>query len=85
MGRKEFKSQLQPSVCYACTFFISHVCSITRDFEGVGRRLFVFLQEHFLHWLEAMSIMGKARSTVSHIRQLASWIKVGNVMSLSSH
>lgn len=71
-------SQLLSSVSYVCTFFISHICLITRDFEGVGQRLFVFLQEHFLHWLEAMSIMGKARSTVAQLRQLLSWIKVGN-------
>ena len=60
---------------YACVYWIDHLCEIDNSFhDKVGLRddgeIYRFLNEHFLHWLEALSLMRHMTSGVVMIRKL---------------
>ena len=69
------QGSLLPEVQYACSYWIQHV-------EKSGTLLYdngqvhCFLQEHFLHWLEALGWMGKISEGVHAIAALESFISV---------
>lgn len=60
-------SQLQ----YACQYWVDHLRKGTLDDHDV-RRVHEFLRIHFLHWLEALSLMGKISDAVHLINLLKS-------------
>jgi WD40 repeat protein len=61
--QEKLDSSLSPEVQYACLYWIHHLKegnAILRD----GEQAHEFLKKHFLHWLEALSLMGRlAEST----------------------
>jgi hypothetical protein len=72
MLRSEIKeetvaSSLSPELQYACRFWVEHLERSQLSLAD-GDTAHVFLQTHFLHWLEAMSLM---RETSQCVRLLA--------------
>ncbi|KNG82737.1 NACHT and WD40 domain protein [Aspergillus nomiae NRRL 13137] len=69
--RDHISAELQ----YSCRYWIHHLeCGSYRikDQDNIH----TFLETHFLHWLEAMSILGLASETVSAIRTLQTSVQV---------
>ena len=69
---------LQADVRYACRYWVHHLeqsKSLIRDQSRVHN----FLQKHFLHWLEALSVMGKMSESISLIGTLQSIIAVSSI------
>jgi hypothetical protein len=67
---------------YVCVYWIDHLCEIKsgRDqIVGDNRTIDVFLKKHFLHWLEALSLMRSMSSAVVAIRKLE------NLLAVSIH
>jgi hypothetical protein len=63
---------LLPEVQYACLYWCQHLQrgdSRVYNSEGVHR----FLQAHLLHWLEALSWMGKAPEGIQAILSLEAY------------
>ena len=54
------------SIRYSCLFWVDHICKAD-DLSLVDHRkelldggaIFTFLREHFLHWLESLSLIHK--------------------------
>lgn len=67
-------SQLQ----YACQYWVDHLQKGTFDDHEV-RRVHKFLRIHFLHWLEALSLMGKISDAVHLINLLKSILEASLV------
>ncbi|KAL4778102.1 hypothetical protein BJX76DRAFT_162903 [Aspergillus varians] len=63
---------LPPDLQYACHYWVYHLQQSKDHASHV--EVFTFLQDHFLHWLEAMSLMGLVSETVSMIDILQSKI-----------
>ncbi len=66
---------LQADIQYSCRYWVHHLEQSGRhisDKDAVD----TFLREHFLHWLEALSLMGKISDCVSLIDTLRSLAKV---------
>lgn len=60
---------LLPEVQYACLFWVYHLDNAKiKLFDGTAAHL--FLTEHFLHWIEALSWLGKATESLSLLRKL---------------
>jgi hypothetical protein len=53
-----------------------HVCIITEDVDVVRDILDQFLFRHLLHWIEAMSIMKKSKTTITSVHCLHDWLHV---------
>lgn len=61
--------KLPPEARYACLFWVRHIkgSPVTRDDE---RRVLHFLQNHLLHWLEALSLLGRISDSISLLGEL---------------
>ncbi|KAN0087273.1 hypothetical protein V8E54_000961 [Elaphomyces granulatus] len=64
------------STRYSCIFWVDHLCNV--DEQSLDHRkemsddgaIFAFLREHFLHWLESLSLVYKLSDGVLSIRKL---------------
>jgi hypothetical protein len=74
---------LPEATSYACISWIDHILNIADGAEAIADVLEQFLFRHLLHWLEAMSILKKSRTTVASVRCLLDWLKVCRLFSLS--
>lgn len=66
---------ISTDVGYACTYWAWHLSKSRRPLldDCEAHR---FLQEHFLHWLEALSWLGRLSQAATHVRDLLSLTKV---------
>ncbi|OCK79912.1 hypothetical protein K432DRAFT_426136 [Lepidopterella palustris CBS 459.81] len=68
--KSKVESCLPPAVRYACQFFVTHLQGAKVSLHD-GGPLHMFLQIHFLDWLEALSLTGKTSDGVLAITSLA--------------
>lgn len=75
-------SHLPADVRYACLYWVHHLdqsrpaedkACITDDHQA-----YIFLKRHFLHWLEALSLLGKISESITMIGYLQALVSVGN-------
>jgi hypothetical protein len=67
---------LPPEIQYACRYWVYHLKeggSVIYDDEQVHN----FLKNHFLHWLEALSFIGRLRESIGMIENLVGITQVG--------
>ncbi|RKK90937.1 hypothetical protein BFJ68_g16337 [Fusarium oxysporum] len=58
---------------YACMHWVHHHTKV--DFEPTdSHEIYDFLTTHFLHWVEALSLMGRAGEGLDSIRSLVDWL-----------
>ncbi|KAH7160534.1 hypothetical protein B0J13DRAFT_581448 [Dactylonectria estremocensis] len=74
---------LSPELQYACLYLVHHRTATDLELNNM-QEVYDFLVEHFLHWLEAMSFMGRTVEGLSILRSLADWLKDREALSLSS-
>ncbi|KAJ7166164.1 hypothetical protein C8R46DRAFT_900372, partial [Mycena filopes] len=63
---------LPDAVKYACLSWVYHACS-TSPTVNLAEKIHTFLCEHFLHWVQALSILGKSRNAIVWLEQLQVW------------
>ncbi|KXX73153.1 Vegetative incompatibility protein HET-E-1 [Madurella mycetomatis] len=62
-------SHLPSDIRYACLYWVYHIQQSGTRITDV-HQAYVFLKRHFLHWLEALSLLGKISESVGMIRDL---------------
>ena len=70
------------SIRYSCVFWVDHLCKA--DDKSLDRKkklsddgvVFAFLKEHFLHWLESLSLIYKLSDGVLSIKKLLQKVQV---------
>jgi hypothetical protein len=74
------------SIRYSCVFWVDHLCKA--DDQSLDRRkdelssnaaIFAFLREHFLHWLESLSLISKLSDGVLSIGKLLHKVQVCHI------
>ncbi|KAJ5717363.1 hypothetical protein N7488_003009 [Penicillium malachiteum] len=68
---------LQPELHYSCRYWVYHLECCTDQTQMV-KLAFVFLEEHFLHWIEAMSLLGVISEVVISIDVLQKMAQDGH-------
>jgi hypothetical protein len=69
--------RLSPTFRYACRYWVHHVqYSMVRIHDD--NDVHVFLKQHFLHWLEALSLMNRISEAVGHVGVLQSLVSVSD-------
>ncbi|KAL2801721.1 hypothetical protein BJX63DRAFT_438558 [Aspergillus granulosus] len=68
------KEHLPPELQYACRYWTQHMMQC-RDPADLAEKACSFLRKHFLHWMEAMSILGIMSEVIGAISRLQSTIK----------
>ncbi|KAF5231869.1 hypothetical protein FAUST_9005 [Fusarium austroamericanum] len=76
---KRMPSQLQ----YACMHWAYHQTSGKPELSD-SKDVYGFLTTHFLHWLEAMSLLGRVKECLGALRSLARWVETREDLSLSA-
>lgn len=72
-----FEPQKLPEhIAYSCIRWISHLCKVPCSEASLGQEINDFLRQHFLHWVEAMVVMGQPRQTITLMDSLKEWISV---------
>ncbi|MCJ1423154.1 hypothetical protein MMC29_001035 [Sticta canariensis] len=74
---------LSPVFQYACRYWVHHVqhsMVLIHDYDKVH----VFLRKHFLHWLEALSLMNRIAEVIGQVGVLKSLVSANNSTQLSS-
>ena len=66
---------LSPAFQYACRYWVQHLKHGEVKIHDQNS-VHLFLQEHFLHWIEAMSLMNRLAHVIEHIRVLQSLVSV---------
>ena len=67
--------RLSSAFQYACRYWIQHVAYGKIEIHDQDD-VHMFLQEHFLHWLEAMSLVNRLAEVIEQIRVLQSLVSV---------
>ena len=57
---------LPPEVKYACLYWVYHLELAENSIQD-SDLVYIFLQTHFLHWLEALCLLGKIQDSISMI------------------
>jgi hypothetical protein len=86
IDKQTIDAHLPLDIQYACRYWVYHAkqCgSIIRDTDQV----YNFLKRHFLHWLEALSLMGRVSESISMINDLIAMLDVSKLrmLNLSIH
>ncbi|KAL8646494.1 MAG: hypothetical protein Q9210_006113 [Variospora velana] len=87
VDKKTLDTRLPRHVQYACNYWLDHLARARPDSRvQLGLRdngkVHVFFKKSFLHWLEAMSLLGKMSHAVLMIIQLANMLDLANNHSL---
>ena len=59
-------ASLPEDVAYACCYWIRHIVESGRHCEDAGT-IHQFLKKHLLHWIEAMSWLGRASDIIHNL------------------
>ena len=70
------KRTLPEAICYACKFWIAHICLISDVTDDIVNQMDGFLAEHLLHWMEALAILKCHDHTIRSIDNLMKWLRV---------
>lgn len=65
---------LSDDVVYASMYWIDHICAVEQDTPSIVAAMDSFLQQHLMHWLEAMSVMRRFRETIAQLDTLSLWL-----------
>ncbi|CAG8184312.1 unnamed protein product [Penicillium nalgiovense] len=82
ISNDSIRHYIPPELKYACRYWAHHLVQCT-DLSDMMHNAYLFLQVHFLHWVEAMSLLGLT-SVVSGILDLLQMAKSDNHSSLIS-
>ena len=70
---------LPDAVAYACCYWIQHIVRSGGNGTSDDGLVFEFLQKHFLHWMEAMSWLGKTAEVIHNLEALQSIVDVNYI------
>ena len=76
---------LPKDVGYACAFWIDHVQMVKEDIPSLLNQVEAFLNQHLLHWFEAISILRKSREAIAQLHNFAGWISVSICLVFAHH
>ncbi|KAI5856229.1 vegetative incompatibility protein HET-E-1 [Tricharina praecox] len=70
---------LPEEVQYACRYWVDHLQrseTILHDSEPLHDQVHTFLKEHFLHWMEALSLMRNMHDGILMVKAIASMLRL---------
>jgi hypothetical protein len=76
ISKASIQHYITPALKYACRYWVHHLVQCT-DYTGMVQDAFLFLQTHFLHWVEAMSLLGLTSEILGILDRLQTATSVG--------
>ncbi|EXA28958.1 hypothetical protein FOVG_19473 [Fusarium oxysporum f. sp. pisi HDV247] len=78
----ELEERIPPQLQYACMHWAYHHMEGDPKLND-NNEVHDFLTTHFLHWVEALSLMGRTKECLDSLRSLARWLEKQQDSSLS--
>jgi hypothetical protein len=75
IDKQTIDNHISPEIRYACLYWIYHLTSSESKIQDEDQA-HQFLRRHFLHWLEALSLIGRASESITIIKTLQSLVEV---------
>lgn len=72
---RQIEEHIPQDVAYACCYWVYHLLESKQGIHD-GGEVHEFLATHFLHWLEALSWLGKLSNAVAYISEIRSAVRV---------
>jgi hypothetical protein len=63
-------------LCYACCFWTEHLSRLSPEETELQGLVQQFVSQHFLDWLEVLSLMGLFDGCLSSLRIATDWVQV---------
>jgi hypothetical protein len=76
IDQKDINGNIPADLRYACLYWVYH---LRRSGRAMHDDVIGFLHEHFLHWLEALSLLGRVSDGALALRELREMIEVSRV------
>ncbi|KAK5741118.1 hypothetical protein LTS12_024699, partial [Elasticomyces elasticus] len=83
VSKTKIAEHLPEEVAYACSYWIEHVVKSGEHIKD-DCEVHQFLKKHLLHWIEALSWLGKASDVIHSLRALQSIVNAGQGEKLIS-
>jgi hypothetical protein len=83
VAKKTVYGCLPEAVVYACRYWIRHIAA-SQEYITDNGKVHQFLNRHLLHWIEAMSWLGKTSDVIQNLKTLQSIVDVGHILNSSS-
>ncbi|PTD03479.1 Vegetative incompatibility protein HET-E-1, partial [Fusarium culmorum] len=83
VSNRQLEERVPPELQYACMYWVHHQTKVDLQPNDVDD-MYDFLETHFLHWLEALSLIGRISESIGFIEELLSIVDVekgGQVVS----
>jgi len=64
------------ALSYGCLFWIEHLIRISKPSMILGDQIYHFLENHLLHWIEALAVLKKNYIAIQMLQNLLDWLKV---------
>ncbi|SCO92738.1 related to RSA4-WD-repeat protein required for maturation and efficient intra-nuclear transport [Fusarium oxysporum] len=82
VGVRQLEQRIPPELQYAVMYWVYHQTKI--DFEqDDSREVYYFMTIHFLHWVEALSLLGRVKECLDSLKSMARWLEIQERSSLS--
>ncbi|KAK2938621.1 G-protein beta WD-40 repeat [Fusarium oxysporum f. sp. vasinfectum] len=82
VGARQLEEHMPLQLQYACMYWVHHQMKGDSKLND-DNEVYDFLTTHFLHWLEAMSLLGRVKECLDSLRSLARWLENGKDLRLS--
>ncbi|KNB19951.1 hypothetical protein FOXG_17108 [Fusarium oxysporum f. sp. lycopersici 4287] len=82
VGVTQLEEHMPSQLQYACMYWVHHQMKGDPEHND-GDEVHDFLMTHFLHWLEALSLLGRARECLDSLKSMANWLVGRRDSSLS--
>src|SRR5262249_6977889 len=79
LGHDIIQGRLPPAMQYACRYWTHHAHHSGAEIRDDGE-VHNFLQKHFLHWLEALSLINKISEVIRYVSILQSLTSVSDTL-----
>jgi hypothetical protein len=84
LAKSVVHTSLPEDVAYACCYWIRHIVKSGRHVEDAGA-IHQFLEKHLLHWMEAMSWLGKASDVIHSLAAFRAVVDVSHKQICASN
>jgi hypothetical protein len=81
VGSNRIEQCLPADLQYACCYWVQHLQRSEARLDD-NDQVHIFLQEHFLHWLEALSLIGKTSDSIRMVTALQSMVVSDSISQL---
>nr|POE74295.1 vegetative incompatibility protein het-e-1 [Quercus suber] len=75
ISQQTIARSIPPDTAYACSYWVWHLAEYKKAIVQDGEE-HMFLKTHFLHWMEALSWLGRLSDIFDHISKLRSLVRV---------